>query len=103
MSGRLRSTTITSGCSRCAACVVSDDVAIQCLDYLTANFGVNLDQRAEQPVNVVQVVVSSLGSIGAPERATVDYIHSMFAGRQQPDLIVTMAGPAAVSARKYRA
>ena len=73
------------------------------VDYLTGNFRVELDRRAGQPVNVVQVVVGPQGSIGAPEQAIVDYIHSAYAGRPKPDLIVTVAGPAAVFARKHRA
>ena len=72
------------------------------VDQFTSNFRVELDQRAEGPVNVVQVVVGPTGSVGAPEQAVVDYIRSTFADRPKPDLIVTVAGPAAVFARKYR-
>ena len=53
-------------------------------------------------MNVVQVVVGPTGSVGAPEQAVVDYIRSTFVDRPKPDLIVTVAGPAAVFARKYR-
>src|SRR4029450_6714779 len=53
-------------------------------------------------MNVVQVVVGPTGFVGAPEQAVVDYIRSTFADRPKPDLIVTIAGPAAVFARKYR-
>ena len=53
-------------------------------------------------MNVVQVVVGPTGFVGAPEQAIVDYIRSTFADRPKPDLIVTVAGPAAVFARKYR-
>ena len=72
------------------------------MDQFTGNFRVELDQRAEGPVNVVQVVVGPTGSVGAPEQAVVDYIRSTFVDRPKPDLIVTVAGPAAVFARKYR-
>ena len=72
------------------------------VDQFTGNFRVELDQRAEGPVNVVQVVVGPTGSVGAPEQAVVDYIRSTFVDRPKPDLIVTVAGPAAVFARKYR-
>ncbi len=72
------------------------------LDHFTGNFRVDLDQRAGRPVNVVQVVVGPTGFVGAPEQAIVDYIRSTFADRPKPDLIVTLAGPAAVFARKYR-
>ena len=71
-------------------------------DHFTGNFRVDLDQRAGQPVNVVQVVVSQSGLAGAPEPAILDYIRSTFANRPSPDLIMTFAGPAAVFARKYR-
>jgi len=66
------------------------------VDQFTSNFRVELDQRAEGPVNVVQVVVGPTGSVGAPEQAVVDYIRSTFVDRPKPDLIVTVAGPAAV-------
>src|SRR5687767_2816951 len=72
------------------------------LDGFTGNFRVELDQRAEGPVNVVQIVVGPTGFVGAPEQAVVDFISSTFADRPKPDLIVTVAGPAAVFARKYR-
>ena len=72
-------------------------------DYLTGNFRVDLGRRIGHPVNVVQIVVGPTGFVGAPEQATVDYIRSAFADRPKPDLIVTLAGPAAAFARKYRA
>ena len=72
------------------------------LDYFTGNFRVDLDDRARRPVNVVQIVVGPTGFVAAPERAAVDYIQSIFADRPEPDLILTVSGPAAVFARKYR-
>jgi signal transduction histidine kinase len=72
------------------------------LDQFAGNFRVDLDQRAGHPVNVVEVVVGPTGFVRAPEAAVVDYIQSIFAGRPRPDLIVTVAGPAAVFARKNR-
>jgi ABC-type uncharacterized transport system substrate-binding protein len=72
------------------------------LDHFTGNFRVELDQRAERPVNLVQVVVGPTGFVGAPEQAVVDFIRSTFADRSKPDLIVTTGGPAATFARKYR-
>ncbi len=80
----------------------SFDRGILVLDHFTGNFRVSLDQRAGKPVNVVQVVVGPTGFVGAPEQAVVDYIRSIFADRPPPDLIVTVAGPAAVFARKHR-
>ena len=72
------------------------------LDHFTGNFRVELDQLVGSPVNVVQVVVGEIGSIGAPEQAVVDYIRSTFADGPKPDLIMTTGGPAALFARKYR-
>jgi len=72
------------------------------VDSFTGELRVELDQRAETPVNVVQVVVGPTGFVGAPEQAVVDYIESTFADRPKPDLIVTVAGPAAVFARRHR-
>ncbi len=72
------------------------------LDDFTGNFRVDLDQRAGRPVNVVQVIVGPTGSVGASEQAIVDFIRSTYAGHPAPDLIVAVAGPAAVFARKYR-
>ena len=53
-------------------------------------------------MNIVQVTVGPTGFVGAPEQAVVDFIRSTFADRPKPDLIVTVAGPAAIFARKYR-
>ena len=72
------------------------------LDFLTGSFRVELDRLAGSPVNVIQVVVGPTGFVGAPEQAVVDYIQATFADRPKPDLIVTLAGPAAVFARKHR-
>jgi signal transduction histidine kinase len=72
------------------------------VDHFTTNFHVELDQRAEQPVNFVQVVVGPIGSVGAPERALVDFIGFTFADGPKPDLIVAVSGPASIFARKYR-
>ena len=72
------------------------------VDSFTANFRVDLDARVGRPVNVVQVVVTPTGFVGAPEHAVIDYIQSTFAKRSKPELIVTAAGPAAAFARKYR-
>jgi len=72
------------------------------LDHFTSTLRVDLDQRAARPVNFVQVVVGPTGFVGAPEQAVVDFIRSTFADRPKPDLIVTVAGPAAVFAQTYR-
>jgi signal transduction histidine kinase len=72
------------------------------VDHFTTEFHVALDTRAPQPVNFVQVVVGPIGSVGASEQAVVNFITSTFANGPKPDLIVAIAGPAAVFARKHR-
>ena len=72
------------------------------LDAFTANFRLELDRLAGSPMNVVEVVVGPTGFVGASEPAVVDYIQSIFAGNRGPDLIVTVAAPAAAFARTYR-
>jgi signal transduction histidine kinase len=71
------------------------------LDRFTGNLRVSLDQRAGEPVNVVQVVVGPTGFVRAPDQAVVDYIRSIYAGRPAPDLVMTVGGPAAVFARQH--
>ena len=80
----------------------SSDRGSLTLDYFTGNFRVDLDQRAGQPVNIVQVVVGPQGFVRASEQSVVDYIQSLFAGGPKPDLIMTVAGPATAFARKHR-
>jgi hypothetical protein len=55
------------------------------LDSFTADFRVELDQRAGTPVNVVDVVVGPTGFVAAPEREVVGYIQAIFANRPKPD------------------
>jgi hypothetical protein len=72
------------------------------IDSFTANFRVEVDTQVGHPVNFLQVVVGPTGFVAAPELAVVDYIRSTFIDRPKPDLIVAIAGPASVFARKYR-
>jgi signal transduction histidine kinase len=72
------------------------------LDHFTGNLRVDLDQGDAGPVNVIQVVVGPTGFVGAPQDAIVNFIRSTFADRPKPDLIVSIAGPAALFALKYR-
>jgi hypothetical protein len=72
------------------------------IDHFTGNFRIDLEQRAGGPVNFVQVVVGPTGFVGPPEQSVIEFIRSTFADRPKPDLIVTIAGPAAVFARKHR-
>ena len=72
------------------------------IDRFTANFRVDLSEGLGAPVNITQISVATSGLVGAPEQAVVDYIRSVFADRAKPDLIVAIAGPASVFARKHR-
>lgn len=72
------------------------------IDEFTGDFRVELDQQADRPVNVIQVVVGPTGFVRASEQAVVEYIRSTFLDRARPDLIMTVGGPAAVFARTYR-
>lgn len=73
------------------------------IDSFTGNFRVDLDEHIGSPVNVVQIVVGPTGFVGASEQEVVDYIRSTYANKGPPDLVVTLAGPAALFARKHRA
>jgi signal transduction histidine kinase len=72
------------------------------LDVFTANFRVDLARFAGRPVNLIQVIIAPAGFVVPPEQAIVDYVRAAFADRPNPDLIVSVAGPAAVFARKHR-
>ena len=72
------------------------------LDTFTTNFHVELDHRAEQPVKTSFKSSSARRIVGASEQADVDFIRSTFLDGSKPELIVSVAGPAAVFARKYR-
>ena len=72
------------------------------IDHFTGNFRIELDRLAGEPVNAVQIVVGPTGFVGATEPAIVDYIQAMFAEATKPDLVVAVAGPATLFARKYR-
>jgi signal transduction histidine kinase len=71
-------------------------------DQFTGDFRVGLDQRTGKPANVVQVVVGPIGFVGASDQAVVDYVRSIYADRPQPDLVMTLGGPAAAFARQHR-
>jgi signal transduction histidine kinase len=72
------------------------------IDAITANFHADLERRAGSPVNVELVNIRSTELVGPPEQAVVDFIQSAFTSRQKPDLVVTLAGPAALFAHQYR-
>ena len=72
------------------------------LDHFTGNFRVDLIQGVGTPVNIVQITVGPTGFVVAPEQAVVEFIRSTFADRPKPDLVVAVAAPATLFARKYR-
>ena len=73
------------------------------LDEFTATLRAQVNARLPEPVTFTEFTVNPAGFDPAPERATVDYLRSAFAGRPKPDLLITSGGPAAQFARKYRA
>jgi signal transduction histidine kinase len=72
------------------------------LDYFTGSFRVALDQGATDPVKVTQFVVQLSGFDEIPEQAIIDYLRAAFTNRPDPDLVMTIGGPAAAFARKHR-
>jgi signal transduction histidine kinase len=72
------------------------------LDTFTSNFRVELERRTGSPMNVLQINVLSATPVGAREEAIVDFIRATFPDGRKPDLVISIGGPAAVFARKYR-
>ena len=72
------------------------------LDRFTEQFRIKVDEAAGEPVTFTQFVVTPAGFDTVPEQAIVGYLHAAFEGRPRPDLVVTVGGPAAAFARKYR-
>jgi signal transduction histidine kinase len=71
-------------------------------DRITATFRAALQERAAEPVTVVEFVVVPAGFSEAPERPIIAYLQSVYADRPEPDLIVTIGGPATAFARTHR-
>ena len=72
------------------------------LDHLTANSRVDIVKGVGRPLNIVQITVGPTGFVGASDQAMVDFIRATYANRSNPDLIVTIAAPAALFARTHR-
>jgi signal transduction histidine kinase len=72
------------------------------VDSFTGYFRFEVDQRTAGPVTWTQFVVNPSGFDEIPEKAIVDYLQSAFVDRPEPDLVITIGGPAAAFARKYR-
>lgn len=72
------------------------------LDYLTGNFRVDMDALAAFPVTFVQFTVNPAGFGASPQEAVIEFLRQAFSDRPQPDLVVTLGGPAAVFAKQHR-
>jgi signal transduction histidine kinase len=72
------------------------------LDSFTGNVRVDIDQRSPERVTFTEMVVNPSGFDASPEAAILDYLQAAFAGRHQPDLVMTVGGPAAAFARQHR-
>ena len=73
------------------------------LDHFSATLRVQLGERSTEPLTFTEFVVYPSGLDEVPERAMVDFLHSTFDDRPQPDLVITTGGLAAAFARKHRA
>ena len=72
------------------------------LDHFTTNLRVDLDQCVGDRSTTFRSTWGRRVLWARRNKSIVDFIRSTFADRPKPDLIVTIAGPAAVFARKYR-
>lgn len=72
------------------------------LDYFSGNFRVDLDEASPDPVTFTQFVVNPSGFAVAPDQAMIAYLRSGFADQPDPDLVITIGGPAAAFARRHR-
>ena len=72
-------------------------------DSFTSSFRASLQERAGTQLTLFEFVVAPAGLTEAPDAPVIDFLHSIYAGRQPPELIVTVGGPAAAFARRHRA
>jgi signal transduction histidine kinase len=71
-------------------------------DTFTASFRASLQERAGSQVTLFEFVVAPAGLAEAPDAPVIEFLRSIYAGRQPPALIVTVGGPAAAFARRHR-
>jgi len=71
-------------------------------DFFTGDFRIDLDRLSDDSITFTQFVVNPSGFDVSPENAIVTFLLSAYANRPTPDLVVTVGGPAAAFARKYR-
>ena len=72
------------------------------LDSFSGNLRVDISRGSSEPVTFSQFAVNLLGLEESRGEAMVEYLRAVFVGRARPDLVVTVGGPAAEFARKYR-
>jgi hypothetical protein len=71
-------------------------------DSFTANFRAAIQNRAGIRVTLLDFVVAPAGLTEAPDKPVVEFLQALYTGRQPPELIVTVGGPAAAFTRKHR-
>jgi hypothetical protein len=72
------------------------------MDRITDTFRSRLETRTKTPITFSEFVLAPPGFAQMPERPTINFLQSAFAGEPKPDLVVTVGGPAAVFARSHR-
>ena len=72
------------------------------LDRFTATLRTHMGEQSADSLTFTEFVVNPSGFTETPEEAVVDFLRAAFAGRPRPDLVMTVGGPAAAFARKYR-
>jgi len=73
------------------------------LDRFTGLLRAQIDEQRHEPLSISEFVINPAGCVDTPQEVIAEYIRSAFAGRSQPDLVITMGGPAAAFGQKYRA
>lgn len=71
-------------------------------DRFTEAFRSEVESRLGRPVTFTQFVVAPAGVEEPNDTAIIAYLHSLYANRQHPDLVVSIGGPAAAFARLHR-
>src|SRR3954454_12456033 len=72
------------------------------MDHITDTFRSRLETRTKTAITFSEFVLAPPGFAQTPERPTINFLQSAFAGQPKPDLVVTVGGPAAVFARSHR-
>lgn len=73
------------------------------LDRFTAVLRVLLGEHSTDPLTLTEFVVTPAGFSDAPEQAMVEFLRTAFAGKPQPDLVITIGGAAAAFFQRHRA